>query len=34
MFSEAKKNLSDKVLDELGARMEVRKESLKAGRAA
>ena len=34
MFSEAKKNLSDEVLDELGARMEVRKESLKAGRAA
>jgi hemerythrin-like domain-containing protein len=30
MFPEANKNLSNEVLEELGARMEVRKESLKA----
>ena len=34
MFPEANKNLSNEVLEELGARMEARKESLKTDAAA
>jgi hemerythrin-like domain-containing protein len=34
MFSQAKKNLSDEALEDLGARMEARKERLKTDTAA